>query len=88
MYFNPSSTSLCLQHVKKMLGASGGLRIVARAKKSDFIPSDLTRNSLLPSFFRYDRVPRGGGKFRRISHKSLETKISQLLTAQKKSHKY
>ena len=57
MYFNPSSTSLCLQHVKKMLGASGGLRIVPRAKKSDFLPSDLTRNSLLPSFFRYDRVP-------------------------------
>ena len=53
MYFNPSSTSLCLQHIKKMLGASGGLRIVPRAKKSDLLPSDLTRNSLLPSFFRY-----------------------------------
>jgi hypothetical protein len=40
-----------------MLGASGGLRIVPRAKKSYFLPSDLTRKSLLPSFYRYDRVP-------------------------------
>ena len=57
MYFNPSSTSLCPQHIKKMPGASGGLRKVPRAKKSYFLPSDLRRNSLLPLFYRYDRVP-------------------------------
>jgi hypothetical protein len=57
MYFNPSSTSLCPQHIKKMLRASEGLRTVPWAKKSDFLPSDLTRTTLLPSFYIYDRVP-------------------------------
>ena len=45
VYFNPSSNFLCPQHIKQKLGASGGLRIVPRAKKSYFIPSHLTHNS-------------------------------------------